>query len=46
MKQKSYSFYNESRRTVFPVESTNNMRIKGTYLRVWEINALGKGYHL
>ena len=34
MKQKPYSLYSELGRTVFPVESTNNIRIKVTYLRV------------
>ena len=34
MKQKPYSLCSELGRTVFPVESTNNVRIKVTYLRV------------
>ena len=34
MKQKPYSLYSELGRTVFPVESTNNIRIKVTHLKV------------
>ena len=33
IKQKSYSLYSELGRPVFPVESTNNIRIKLTYLK-------------
>ena len=34
MKQKPFSLYSELGRTVFPVESTNNIRIKVTHLKV------------
>ena len=50
LKHKSYSLYssiaNELTRTLFPVESTHNVRIKMTHHRVIGDNAFGKEYHL
>ena len=42
MKQKPYFLYSELGRTVFPVESTNNIRIKVTYLRVMGYGCIWK----
>ena len=36
----------ELARNLFPLENTNNIKIKVTHHRVKEMNAFGKKYHL
>ena len=44
LKYASYSQHSEFARTLFPVESTSNIKIKITHHRVMEIDVFAKEY--